>query len=212
MVNTLKAVNTAVALLQAALTALVAATNALSAAVTFIPVVGPAVALLLTAVDLVVDTLLNSVTVLLGGITLIGTTTYFALGPNEEGTCLSGRKLIVEGVLKQKVVYTGLVSTQSVHSVHNEIPFTAYVIPYAKFVGIEPEENITVIADVEGAPCETITITGYPYDPEHMPTVDLCEEFCVNGYVEDIFAYAMDCRTIFKNVTLFLHAKPSTIC
>ena len=140
MVNTLKAVNTAVALLQAALTALVAATNALSAAVTFIPVVGPAVALLLTAVDLVVDTLLNSVTVLLGGITLIGTTTYFALGPNEEGTCLSGRKLIVEGVLKQKVVYTGLVSTQSVHSVHNEIPFTAYVIPYAKFVGIEPEK------------------------------------------------------------------------
>lgn len=106
----------------------------------------------------------------------------------------------------------GLVSTHSVHSVHNEISFTAYVIPYAKFVGIEPEENITVIADVEGASCETITITGYPYDPEHLPTVDLCEEFCVNGYVEDIFAYAMDCRTIFLNVTLFLHAKPSTIC
>lgn len=34
----------------------------------------------------------------------------------------------------------GLVSTHSVHSVHNEIPFTAYVIPYAKFVGIEPEK------------------------------------------------------------------------
>lgn len=216
VVDALKAVHAAVTLLQAALTALIAAANALADVVASIPVVGPAVAaavaLLLTAVDVVVNALLDSVTALLGAITLIGTTTYFALGPNAEGTCLSGRKLIIEGVLKQKVVYTGLVPSQSVHSVHNEVPFTAYVIPYAKFVGIEPEENITVIADAEGAPCETITITGYPYDPEHLPTVDLCEEFCVNGYVEDIFAYAMDCRTIFKNVTLFLHAKPSTIC
>lgn len=140
------------------------------------------------------------------------TTTYFALGPNEEGTCLSGRKLIIEGILKQKVVYTGLVTTQSVHSVHNEIPFTAYVIPYAKFVGVEPVENVTVIADMNGDPCETITITAFPFDSENLPAVDLCEEFCVNAYVEDVFAHAMDCRTIFKNVTLFLYAKPSTIC
>lgn len=55
VVNTLKAVNTAVSLHQAALAALIAAANALSAAVTSIPVVGPAVTLLLTAVDLVVD-------------------------------------------------------------------------------------------------------------------------------------------------------------
>ena len=209
-------VNAAVAVLQLALNALIAAANALVAAVAVIPVVGPAVAaavtVLLALVNVVIQELLSAVTALLGVVTLIGTTTYFALIPNEEGTCLSGRKLIVQGVLKQKVVYTALVETQSVHSVHNEIPFTAYIIPYAKFEGLEYQENITVIADPDGDPCDTITINGYAYDPENPPVVDLCEEFCVNGYVEDIFAYAMDCRTIFKNVTLFLLAKPGTVC
>lgn len=216
VVALLTAVNAAIAVLRAALNALVAAANALAAAVAAIPVVGPAVAAAVTAliglVNTVLQELLDAVEAILGAITLIGTTTYFTIIPNEEGTCLSGRKLIVEGTLKQKVVYTGLVASQSVHSVHNEIPFTAYIIPYAKFEGLEYEENITVIADPNGDPCDTITINGFAFDPANPPVVDLCEEFCVKGYVEDIFAYAIDCRTIFKNITLFLLAKPGTIC
>lgn len=215
VVTVLNDVKAAVALLQAALNALIAAANALAAAVAAIPVVGPAVAaavaLLLTAVDVVVQALLDAVNAIVDAVALIGSTTYFALTPNEEGTYLTGRKLIVEGVLRQKVVYTGLVATQSVHSAHNEIPFTAYIIPYAKFQGLTYEQGIPVIAG-SGNPCDTITIDGFAYDPANPPVVDLCEEFCVNGYVEDIFASAMDCRTIFKNVTLFLLAKPATAC
>lgn len=215
LVSLLNEVNAAVKLLQTALNALIAAANALAAAVAAIPVVGPAVAAavtaLLTAVNVVVQALLSSVTAILGAITLVGNTLYFALTPNEEGTYLTGRKLIVEGVLKQKVIYTGLVESQSVHSTHNEIPFTAYIIPYANFEGLNYEENVTVIADPAN-PCETITINGFAYDPSNPPTVNLCEEFCVSGYVEDIFAYAMDTRTIFKNITLFLLAKPSSVC
>ena len=216
VVEVMNTVNAAIGVLRQALAALVSAANALAAAVAAIPVVGPAVAAAVTAllglVDSAVQDLLDAATALLAVITLVGTTTYFALIPNEEGTCLTGRKLIVEGVLKQKVVYTALVETQSVHSVHNEIPFTAYIIPYAKFEGLEYQENITVMADPNGDPCDTIIINGYAYDPKNPPVVDLCEEFCVNGYLEDIFANAMDCRTIFKNVTLFLLATPGTIC
>lgn len=216
VVTVLNEVEAAVKLLQTALNALIAAANALAAAVAAIPVVGPAVAaavaLLLTAVDVVVQALLGAVTAILGAVTLVGNTSYLALIPNEEGTYLTGRKLIVEGVLRQKVVYTGLVPTQSVHSVHNEIPFTAYIIPYARFEGLTYEENVTVIADPDGDPCDTTTINGFAYNPANPPVVDLCEEFCVNGYVEDIFANALDCRTVFKNVTLFLLAKPAAIC
>ena len=198
VVEALNAVRAAVALLQAALDALVAAANALSD--------------VYAMVDGVAQALLDAVTAILDVITLIGATTYFTLIPNEEGTCLSGRKLIIEGTLKQKVVYTGLVPSQSVHSVHNEVPFTAYIIPYAKFEGLDYQENITVIADPAGDPCDTIVINGWAYDPANPPVVDLCEEFCVNAYVEDIFAHATDCRTVFKNITLFLLAKPSAIC
>lgn len=47
---------------------------------------------------------------------------------NEEGTFLTGRKLIIEGILCQKIVYTGEVTTQSVHSAHFNIPFSAFIM------------------------------------------------------------------------------------
>lgn len=47
---------------------------------------------------------------------------------NQEGTKLTGRKLAVEGVLQQKIVYTALVPEQSVHSAHFEIPFSAFIV------------------------------------------------------------------------------------
>ncbi|MGL5347799.1 MAG: DUF3794 domain-containing protein [Peptostreptococcaceae bacterium] len=125
--------------------------------------------------------------------------------PNEEGTCLTGRKLIVEGKLIQKIVYTAEVAVQSVHSAHYEIPFSAFIIPYTKVDG-DPK-SYTVIDPTD--PKKTIVIVGYRADEL---VIDLCEDFCVDAYIEDVYITAMDCRTMFKNVTLFLRAKPVPQC
>ncbi|MGL5692796.1 MAG: DUF3794 domain-containing protein, partial [Peptostreptococcaceae bacterium] len=47
---------------------------------------------------------------------------------NWEGTLLTGKKLIIEGILKQKVVYTAAVDEQSMHSAHFAIPFSVFII------------------------------------------------------------------------------------
>lgn len=48
--------------------------------------------------------------------------------PNAECTTLTGRKLIIEGLLKQKVIYTALVDEQSLHSASFSIPFSVFII------------------------------------------------------------------------------------
>ena len=48
--------------------------------------------------------------------------------PNSECTNLTGRKLIIEGLLKQKIVYTAAVPEQTLHSAHFEIPFSVFII------------------------------------------------------------------------------------
>lgn len=47
---------------------------------------------------------------------------------NSECTKLTGRKLIVEGLLHQKIVYTAAVEEQSLHSAHFSIPFSVFII------------------------------------------------------------------------------------
>lgn len=47
---------------------------------------------------------------------------------NAECTKLTGRKLIIEGFIKQKVVYTALVEDQALHSATFVIPFSAFII------------------------------------------------------------------------------------
>jgi hypothetical protein len=47
---------------------------------------------------------------------------------NREGLRLTGRKLVVEGVLKQKVVYTAALCDQPVHFAHFEVPFSAFIV------------------------------------------------------------------------------------
>lgn len=47
---------------------------------------------------------------------------------NSECTNLTGRKLIIEGLLKQKVIYTALVDEQSIHSASFVIPFSTFII------------------------------------------------------------------------------------
>lgn len=48
--------------------------------------------------------------------------------PNAEGTYLTGKKLIIEGLIRQKVIYTALVADQSLHSASFVIPFSTFII------------------------------------------------------------------------------------
>ena len=143
---------------------------------------------------------------------LLGNTSYLVILPNEEGTCLTGRKLIVEGLLNQRVVYTGNVDEQSVHSAHYLVAFSAFIIVYAKFEGLEYTNEL--IRTLESS--TPIGANGFgfncTFNIENNLTVDLCEEFWVESCIEDIFANALDSRTIFKNVTLFLLAKSARVC
>lgn len=88
---------------------------------------------------------------------------------NIEGTRLTGKKLLLEGVLKQKVVYTAARPDQPVFTVNFDSQFSAFIVL--------------------------------------APNADL-KEFCVEACVEDVFAIPFNPREIFKNVTLFLQAKP----
>lgn len=47
---------------------------------------------------------------------------------NSECTKLTGRKLVIEGILQQKIVYTAAVEEQSLHSAHFMIPFSVFII------------------------------------------------------------------------------------
>ncbi|MGL5347795.1 MAG: hypothetical protein ACRDA3_10625 [Peptostreptococcaceae bacterium] len=132
----------------------------------------------------------------------------FALNPNEEGTCLTGRKLLVDGLLKQKITYTGDVLSQSVHMFKNEYPFSTHIIVYSKFKNTSNlTTDIVVIDPLDNT--KTIVIDGYLYNDDNQIEIDLCENFCVDILIEDVFAELLNCETIFKSVTLFLSAKPS---
>ncbi len=48
--------------------------------------------------------------------------------PNSECTHLTGKKLIIEGIIHQKVIYTALVDDQSLHSADFTIPFSTFII------------------------------------------------------------------------------------
>lgn len=115
--------------------------------------------------------------------------------PNEEGTYLTGRKLVIEGMLKQKIVYTADLPVQSVHSAHFEVPFSTFIVVYPKFTNPNPG----------------------PVPPQgtvNVPTaiIDTSEQFCIDTCIEDVYVKTLDPRTIFKNVTLFLRARPIPTC
>lgn len=164
-----------------------------------------------TTIPPLVTTVVNAINAILSSLTQVDCENAYAftLIGNAEGTCLSGRKLIIEGTLKQKIVYTAEVDTQSVHSAHYEVPFMAFIIPYAKFEGLTYQKNIEVYDPVTNGP---ISINGYVYNPDEGITVDLCEEFTIEKCIEDVYVYALDPRRIFKNVTVFLKAKPGASC
>ncbi|TYQ18281.1 UNVERIFIED_CONTAM: uncharacterized protein DUF3794 [Acetivibrio alkalicellulosi] len=47
---------------------------------------------------------------------------------NSECTNLTGRKLVIEGLLNQKIIYTALVDNQALHSASFTIPFSVFII------------------------------------------------------------------------------------
>lgn len=47
---------------------------------------------------------------------------------NAEGTRLTGKKLVIEGIIRQKAIYTSLSSDQALHSADFLIPFSAFII------------------------------------------------------------------------------------
>lgn len=47
---------------------------------------------------------------------------------NAECTNLTGKKLIIKGLLKQKVIYTALVEDQALHSASFSVPFSVFII------------------------------------------------------------------------------------
>ena len=67
---------------------------------------------------------------------------------NKEGTLLTGRKLVIEGILRQKIVYTADVPSQSVHSVHFDIPFSAFVIIQGTAIGSDRFKVEPYIEDI----------------------------------------------------------------
>lgn len=224
LTNTLAIPNVTIAQICAALTEVIAALNALETLLAqlvtllneILGLLDPVVdAAIITAINTLLNTTITAATTAItaaltaiSGVTSIcAQTTVIVLIPNSEGVCLSGRKIIVEGTLKQKVIYTANVATQSVHSAHFDIPFSTFIIPYAKFENSSYVEGVLVL--INGVPT---TVNGFVFGPNVEFTPDLCEEFCIEACIEDIFAYAVDLRTVFKNITLFLLAKPVSSC
>lgn len=101
---------------------------------------------------------------------------------NLEGKTLTGRKLIVEGQLCQKVVYTACDEVQSVHSAHFYVPFSAYIVV--------PKSVL--------------------FNGDEIDSLDI--NYQVNACVEDLSIKQLDERCFLKNVTLLLSAVPTQLC
>lgn len=99
---------------------------------------------------------------------------------NLEGKISTGRKLIIEGQLCQKVVYTADEPEQPVHSAHFYVPFSSYIV---------------VPAQITFNPTTT------------LDSLDV--NFQVNACIEDVAIKMLDPRTILKQVTLLLYAVPN---
>jgi spore morphogenesis protein SipL len=59
---------------------------------------------------------------------------------NNEGKRLTGRKLIVEGLLCQTVTYTAAVEEQSLHSIQFAVPFSAFIVVPRRIDGVDTKD------------------------------------------------------------------------
>ncbi len=92
-----------------------------------------------------------------------------------EGQLLSGRKLILELLLRQKVTYVADIDVQSEHSAHFENQTNSI------FIIVPQRVNNTAIE-----------------------TLFKKNRIITTPYIEDIYCEKMDSRTIFKNIVLLL--------
>lgn len=92
-----------------------------------------------------------------------------------EGQMLSGKKLILELKLKEKVVYVADEASQPVHAAHYEEVMRSVFIIVPKSV-----------------------------DGKSMELLLKSNKVRVTPYIEDIYAVQKDKRTIFKNITLLI--------
>jgi hypothetical protein len=100
-----------------------------------------------------------------------------------EGQLLSGKKLIVELKLIEKVIYVANEPTQSAHGAHFDNTFKSVFI-------IVPKK-------INGEAIEDLLHNG---------------KLVVTPYIEDIHAEMLDERTIFKNITMLLDATIACNC
>lgn len=96
----------------------------------------------------------------------------------------TGVKVVVDGFLRQKVIYTALVEEQSVHSAHFEHPFCTFVdIPLA----IPTGETVASFLASLGLSLNDV-VTGP-----------------VNVLIEDVEISLLDPRTVSKCVIIFVY-------
>lgn len=67
-------------------------------------------------------------------------------GTSKEGQKLTGRKIIIEGMLHQKIEYVADEPTQSVHAAHFKIPFSTFIVLPKNF---DDGTVITIIPYIE---------------------------------------------------------------
>ncbi|GBF10024.1 DUF3794 domain-containing protein [Tepidibacillus infernus] len=102
----------------------------------------------------------------------------------------TGVKVIVEGILRQKVVYTAGVPEQSVHSSHYEHPFCTFInIPLVIPAGSTVEQLLTSLG---------LSLKDILAGP-------------VNVIIENVEVNLLDPRTINKCVTLFVWTTLNTL-
>lgn len=95
---------------------------------------------------------------------------------SREGQILTGRKLIVELKLKQKVTYVAEEPSQSIHAAHFEKLVSSIFVVVPPVIGTIPIE-----------------------------TLFNRNRILITPYIEDIYGKKIDKRTIFKNITILLN-------
>lgn len=67
-------------------------------------------------------------------------------GKSKEGQILTGRKIIIEGMIHQKIEYVADEPTQSVHGAHFNVPFSTFIVLPEDF---EDGTVVTIIPYIE---------------------------------------------------------------
>ena len=107
--------------------------------------------------------------------------TPIATTDNIEGKLLSGRKLIVEGNLCERISYTANEEVQGVYTVEYYIPFSVYIVI--------PKE--------------------YTFNSVVFDSLDI--NYNVSACVEDVSIVQIDFRNLQTQVTVLLYAVPKQI-